>query len=89
MLALFMEECAGCSALEERTFRDSWTGKELCAVCLGKIIDLVTNSPCSDGDNLIQLLINHDICDEDELKNELFDERARNKMLENPSHKFV
>lgn len=63
---LFMEECDGCFASEERTFRDSWTGKELCAQCLGQIIDDVTNSPASEGDNFIQLMIENDLGDEDD-----------------------
>lgn len=63
---LFMEECAGCFALEERVFTDSWTGKELCASCLSEIIDEVTNSPASEGDNLIKLMIEHDLGDEDD-----------------------
>lgn len=66
MLVLFMEECGACGALEERTFTDSWTGKELCAACLGEIIDEVTNSPASEGDNLVRLLIEHGLADEDD-----------------------
>jgi hypothetical protein len=57
MLPLFMDECNACGALEERVFTDSWTGKELCAACLGSIINEVTNSPCSEGDNFIELMV--------------------------------
>lgn len=57
MLPLFYEDCDGCLASEERVFVDSWTGKELCASCLSEIIDEVTNSPCSEGDNLIRLMV--------------------------------
>lgn len=59
MLPLFMEECEACGALEERVFNDSWTGVELCAGCLGEVINNVTNSPCSEGDNLHHLLNEH------------------------------
>lgn len=68
MLPLFLEECSGCLALEERIFTDSWTGKEFCASCLGEIINYVTNSPCSEGDNLFQLMFEHDMIDEEEMK---------------------
>lgn len=63
MLPLFLDECCVCGSMEERVFTDSWTGKELCAACLGKIIDEVTNSPCSEGDNLIKLLFEHGLFD--------------------------
>jgi hypothetical protein len=39
-----------------RVFRDSWTGKELCLQCLAPIIEWVTNSPATEGDNLERLL---------------------------------
>lgn len=69
MLPLFMEECNGCLALTERVFRDSWTGTELCTQCLYEIVNEVTCSPCSEGDNLFQLMIEHEMMDpeEDEL----------------------
>lgn len=63
MMPLFLEECAACGALEERVFTDSWTGMELCTNCLSYVIDYVMNSPCSDGDNLKQLLIDNDLMD--------------------------
>lgn len=56
MMPLFMDECQACGALEERVFNDSWTGLELCCECLGEVINDVTNSPCSEGDNLKSLL---------------------------------
>jgi hypothetical protein len=70
MLPLFMDDCNACGALEERVFTDSWTGRELCAECLGTIINEVTNSPCSEGDNLDKLLVEHGLLDEDELDSE-------------------
>lgn len=70
MLPLFMDECDACGALEERVFTDSWTGKELCAECLGTIINEVTNSPCSEGDNLLKLLVEHDLIDAEDLEDE-------------------
>lgn len=66
MLPLFLDECNACLSLEERTFTDSWTGKEFCASCLAEIINEVTNSPCSEGDNLFQLMREHDMMDEEE-----------------------
>lgn len=67
MLPLFMDECDACGALEERVFTDSWTGKQLCASCLYEIIGDVTNSPASEGDNLVKLLVDHGLADaEDE-----------------------
>ena len=48
--------CEHCYGTEERTFRDSYTGKELCLQCLSPIIDNLTNSPASEGDNLDELL---------------------------------
>lgn len=62
-LVLFLEECDACGAIEERAFTDTWTGKQLCAACLGYVLDYVTNSPASEGDNLIQLLIDNDLMD--------------------------
>ncbi len=64
MHVLFYEECDACTATEERTFRDSWTGKELCISCLATIINNVTNSPCSEGDNLIDLLVEQDLMED-------------------------
>lgn len=63
MMPLFYSECEACMAFEERVFTDSWTGKELCLDCLGQILDDITNSPCSEGDNLIQLMV--DVLDYD------------------------
>lgn len=70
MLPLFYEECNVCGCLEERVFTDSWTGQELCAACLGTIIDDVTNSPCTEGDNLEKLLVDHGLIDEEDLEDE-------------------
>lgn len=67
MSSLFYEDCEGCYSSVERVFRDSWTGKELCAFCLSRIINKVTDSPCSEGDNLIKLMIDYDMVDEDDL----------------------
>ena len=49
---IFYRDCDNCGASEERVFTDSWTGKELCIMCLAPVIDGVTMSPASDGDNL-------------------------------------
>lgn len=65
-IVLFLEECNACGALEERVFTDSWTGKEICAACLGYVLDYVTNSPASEGDNFIQLLVDNDLMETDE-----------------------
>jgi len=48
--------CEKCYGSEERVFRDSYTGKELCLQCLAPIIEWVTNSPATEGDNLERLL---------------------------------
>lgn len=49
-------ECDHCHAVEERTFRDSVTLKDLCLVCLAPIAPHLTMSPSDDGDNLDDLL---------------------------------
>jgi len=51
-----LKACSNCGGVEERLFTDSWTGLELCAMCLSPIIDNVTMSPASEGDNLKELL---------------------------------
>lgn len=56
MMPLFYDECQVCQAIEERVFVDSWTGLEVCLPCLGPIVDHITNSPCSEKDNLAELL---------------------------------
>lgn len=53
---MFIEECDCCGIPEERVFKDSWTGKNLCLQCLGQVWDRVTNSPYTEGDNLEALL---------------------------------
>lgn len=49
-------ECAGCAAVEERLFTDTYTGKDLCSLCLIKVLPQTTMSPESEGDNLPELL---------------------------------
>jgi hypothetical protein len=49
-------ECGNCGGYEERTFRDSYTGKDLCLMCLAPIAKQINMSPSTDGDNLKQLL---------------------------------
>lgn len=58
-------ECENCGGLEERTFRDSWTGMDLCLMCLAPIASQITNSPASEGDNLMTLLRNDNDNDND------------------------
>ena len=53
-------ECENCGGHEERTFRDSWTGTDLCLMCLAPIASQITSSPQSEGDNLKTLLNNED-----------------------------
>ena len=60
MLSIFLHECDNCGGTEERLFRDSWTGKELCLPCLYPIAGHITMSPASEGDNLIKLLKEQD-----------------------------
>jgi hypothetical protein len=55
-LVLMSSTCDNCGAPEERVFRDSWTGIELCCCCVHDVIGNVTMSPASDGDNLEKLL---------------------------------
>jgi hypothetical protein len=50
------DECSNCHGYEERTFRDSWTGMDLCLMCLAPIASQITMSPGMEGDNLKQLL---------------------------------
>lgn len=57
MLGLsLMHRCNQCGNLEERTFTDSWTGKELCLTCLYPIIGKVSQAPQTESDNLEDLL---------------------------------
>lgn len=53
---MFLRECDNCGQVEERVFTDNWTGKELCIECLAPIINQVTMSPHTEGDNLKRLL---------------------------------
>lgn len=55
-VVLFLKKCESCGAVEERVFEDSWTRLELCLLCVGGVIDQVTMSPASEGDNLIAKL---------------------------------
>lgn len=55
-IAIAFRECDICCGTEERVFEDSWTGKMICIECLSPVLDQVTNSPASEGDNLLQLL---------------------------------
>lgn len=48
--------CEYCGCEVERTFQDSWTGKEFCLGCLAPLIGDITESPQSEGDNLDSLL---------------------------------
>lgn len=52
LAVLFIKTCDHCDASEERIFTDSWTGTDLCLSCLDVVARYVTNSPCSEGDNL-------------------------------------
>ena len=54
---MFLRNCDNCGHSEERLFVDTWTGKELCVMCLAPIINQLALSPYSDGpDNLAKLL---------------------------------
>jgi hypothetical protein len=53
---LFIRKCQACGSPEERVFTDSWTGTELCLMCLIEVANYVTMSPMSEGDNLKQVL---------------------------------
>jgi hypothetical protein len=55
------DECSHCNNYEERTFRDSWTGMDLCVPCLAAVIEEISLSPGMDGDNLKKLLKETDI----------------------------
>jgi hypothetical protein len=48
--------CDNCQRSEERTFTDTYTGLELCVMCLAPIINQVALSPQSEDDNLEPLL---------------------------------
>jgi hypothetical protein len=58
-MLMLAKECGNCGGYEERTFRDSHTGKDLCLMCLAPIAKQITMSPSMDGDNLKQLLAEH------------------------------
>ena len=49
-------KCESCSGWEERTFRDSYTGMDLCLECLTPIVAFIAHSPSTEKDNLKQLL---------------------------------
>lgn len=53
---LLSHRCGGCGGLEERIFTDSWTGRDLCCMCLYRIVGDLTMSPLDEGDNLDELL---------------------------------
>lgn len=53
---VFMKDCSYCGATEERVFTDNWTGKQLCLSCLATVAMYVTNSPATEGDNLMEEL---------------------------------
>lgn len=57
-----MKRCESCDSREERVFTDSWMGLDLCPTCLAGVINQVTMSPATEGDNLKALL---DAADED------------------------
>ena len=52
-------QCDHCDGLEERVFIDSWTGMELCLMCLSEVAMVTTMGPSEDGDNLKQMLNEH------------------------------
>jgi hypothetical protein len=56
MSLVLFRDCDNCGASEERVFVDSWTGKELCIMCLAPVINGITMSPASEGDNLAVVL---------------------------------
>ena len=56
-----MRECINCGCPEERLFRDSFTGAELCIACLAPIIEKINLTPSESGDNLKRLLMEDDI----------------------------
>ena len=51
-----MRECDNCKCPDERVFRDSFTGMELCVPCLSEVINKISLSPGTEGDNLKTLL---------------------------------
>lgn len=55
------DECSNCGNYEERTFRDSWTGMDLCIPCLAPVIEQISLSPGMNGDNLKKLLREQEI----------------------------
>lgn len=58
---ILTDECSNCKGYEERTFRDSWTGMDLCIPCLAPVIERLSMSPGMNGDNLKKLLKEADI----------------------------
>ena len=59
---MFFRNCENCGNLEDRLFIDTWTGMELCIMCLEPIISRITMSPKEEGDNLPELLKEEDKC---------------------------
>lgn len=53
---VWMRQCNSCHGWETRVMTDSWTGLELCLMCLAGVINQVTMSPDEEGDNLHGLL---------------------------------
>jgi hypothetical protein len=52
----FASRCDSCGSLEDRVFRDSWSGMEVCGTCLSRVLPEVTLDPAGEGDNLRELL---------------------------------
>ena len=60
-MLILSDECSNCGNYEERTFRDSWTGMDLCIPCLAPVIQNISLSPGMNGDNLKILLAQEQI----------------------------
>ena len=56
MYFTILRTCEICENTEERTFTDSYTGLEMCLMCLAPIANNVTNSPATEGDNIRTLI---------------------------------
>lgn len=55
-VAIATRRCNVCDQPEERVFEDSYTGTEICLDCLSQMLNDITNSPVTDGDNLPELI---------------------------------
>lgn len=58
----YLHECCVCHDHQERVYTDSWTGSQVCSVCLLPVLKDITRRP-SRGDNFRDLFHLHEMDD--------------------------